>query len=242
MNTLDEEEAKNRVPTFIDGFDISMEGGVPKGYVVLISGQPGTMKSSIAFNALYKNAKNRGAHSLYVTLEQSRKNMIHHLGRMGMDYDEVKDFVSIVDLGLMRKKMENLDSNKTAWMELFKMYVKNLKDTMGYEILVVDSLPVLEIMAKFDDKRTEMFKMFEWFRDLGITTFLVSEVSSNPDVLYDENYLADGVISLRKERVGKVATQRHIIIDKRRATNHNTEHFMLMFKKGVFQVTQVITE
>lgn len=235
-----EESQEERVPTFIDGFDENMEGGVPKGYVVLISGQPGTMKSSIAFNALYKNAKKKNVNSLYVTLEQSRKNMIYHLKRMGMDYDEVKDYVSIVDIGLMRKKMENLDSNKTAWMELFKMYVKNLKDTVGYEILVVDSLPVLEIMAKFEDKRTEMFKMFEWFRDLEITTFLVSEVSQSLDVLYDENYLADGVISLRKERVGKVATQRHIIIDKLRATNHNTGYFMLMFKKGVFQVTQVI--
>ena len=46
---------KPRVKTYIQGLDEQMSGGVPKGHVVLISGMPGTMKSSVAFNILYNN-------------------------------------------------------------------------------------------------------------------------------------------------------------------------------------------
>ncbi|MCK4455626.1 MAG: KaiC domain-containing protein, partial [Thermoplasmata archaeon] len=56
----------DRVRTHIRGLDEQLQGGVPRGSVVLIAGKPGTMKSSVAFNILYRNAKeNRGG--AYVT-------------------------------------------------------------------------------------------------------------------------------------------------------------------------------
>ena len=43
-----------RVKTFIKGLDKEIDGGIPKGSIVMIAGKPGTMKSSLAFNILYK--------------------------------------------------------------------------------------------------------------------------------------------------------------------------------------------
>src|SRR5438093_9480588 len=45
-----------RVPTFVEGLDESLEGGIPWGHLVLIEGAPGTMKSSLAFSILLHNA------------------------------------------------------------------------------------------------------------------------------------------------------------------------------------------
>ena len=42
-----------RVPLYIEGLDDNIEGGVPEGHIILISGSAGTMKSSLAFNVLY---------------------------------------------------------------------------------------------------------------------------------------------------------------------------------------------
>ena len=42
-----------RIRTFIHGFDEKMSGGIPQGHVVLLAGEPGTMKSTIAFNIIY---------------------------------------------------------------------------------------------------------------------------------------------------------------------------------------------
>ena len=46
-----------RFKTYIKHFDGAMEGGIPKGHVVLVSGTSGTMKSSVILNMLYKNAQ-----------------------------------------------------------------------------------------------------------------------------------------------------------------------------------------
>ena len=51
--------ADDRIQTFIKGLDETMEGGVPKGHVVLLTGMPGSMKSSVGWNILHKNAKNK---------------------------------------------------------------------------------------------------------------------------------------------------------------------------------------
>src|SRR3990170_324441 len=64
-----------KVPTYIEGLDETLGGGLPAGHVILLSGLPGTMKSSLAYAILLGNARERGAKGLYVTLEQTRKSL-----------------------------------------------------------------------------------------------------------------------------------------------------------------------
>src|SRR6266568_561547 len=58
-------------------------------------------------------------------------------------------------------------------------------DVTGLEkrlsVLVIDSLPVLEVMGKFEDPREELFRLFEWLRDLGITSLLITEMEQDSD-------------------------------------------------------------
>ncbi|UCF09195.1 MAG: hypothetical protein JSW28_00930, partial [Thermoplasmata archaeon] len=51
-------------PTYINGLDKQLEGGIPEEHIVLIAGAAGTMKSSIAYNILYNNVKQNGADCL----------------------------------------------------------------------------------------------------------------------------------------------------------------------------------
>ncbi|HWM51682.1 MAG TPA: ATPase domain-containing protein, partial [Thermoplasmata archaeon] len=46
--------SRNRIKTYVRGFDDVLNGGVPEGYVVLVSGAPGTMKSSLTYSILYQ--------------------------------------------------------------------------------------------------------------------------------------------------------------------------------------------
>jgi RecA/RadA recombinase len=46
----------DRVRTYIAGMDEYLEGGIPRGFATLICGRPGSMKSSLAYSILYKNA------------------------------------------------------------------------------------------------------------------------------------------------------------------------------------------
>ena len=74
-----------------------------------------------------------------MTLEQSRENLNQQMESMGMNPDKVRDTVSVLDLGIIRKSLTQL-SAKGSWMQVFKMYAENLKASLGYEILVLDSL------------------------------------------------------------------------------------------------------
>ena len=230
------------VKTYIDGFDDKMQGGIPQGSVVLLVGQPGTMKSSVAFNILYNNAKEKGLRGLYVTLEQGSKSLSNHMTSLGMDPKNVSDHLEIIDIGLIRKKLTALADQ--SWVQVFKMYTKNLKETNDYQLLVIDSLPVLNVLAKFDNPREELFHLFEWLRDLGVTTILITEMT--PDTpkfaLHGEDFLADGIIYLRMAEIGDISVQRQIRCVKMRSVNHNGDYHSLLFDSGHFKATRSIAQ
>ena len=171
--------AEERIRTYVRGLDDQLQGGVPAGHVVLVAGKPGTMKSSFSFNMLYHNAKEDGRGAVYVTLEQSRESLLANMAGLGMDATGLEKRLSVLDLSLIRKKLKQL-SNK-SWIEVFKMYIDNLDKTVDIGILVIDSLPVLEVMGKFEDPRDELFRLFEWLRDLGITSLLITEMEQDSD-------------------------------------------------------------
>jgi len=231
-----------RIRTFIQGFDEKLGGGIPAGHIVLLAGEPGTMKSTIAFNVLYQNALREDRHGTYISLEQGRENLARHLASMSLNPRDVDDKVSLVDLGMIRRNLDGM-ADKT-WLEIFKMYASNLKRTLAYDILVVDSLPVLEVMAKFENPREELFQLFEWLRDLKATTILISELKPGSDDFgkNGEEFLCDGIIHTKMERVDDANIQRRIRCVKMRATGHSPNYYTLIFQNGVLQVTRILAE
>ena len=53
-----------RIKTRVTGLDERLEGGIPGGYLVLVAGPPGSLKSSFAYRILYYEALERGAKGL----------------------------------------------------------------------------------------------------------------------------------------------------------------------------------
>ena len=231
----------DRVRTFIQGFDDKLSGGIPEGSIVLVCGEPGTMKSTIVFNTLYHNALREGTRGVYMTLEQGRDGLSYHLRQLGLDPKDVEDRVSIVDLAMIRKTLEGTQG---TFFEIFRMYAANLKKTVGFQLLAVDSLPVLNTMAHFQNPREELFKLFEWIRDLDATVLLVQEMSTaqEPYGKFGEEFLADGIIALKMVSVDDANIQRRIRCVKLRGTAHSPNFYTLIFQNGQFQVTRVLGE
>jgi KaiC/GvpD/RAD55 family RecA-like ATPase len=237
------ENVNGRLKTHIEGFDRILEGGVPTGHIVLLAGTPGTMKSSLSYYMLYNHALENNVCSVYVTLEQSRESLLRQMEKMGMHTDSVKDQLNVLDLGIIRKKLKEISAG-SSWLHVFKSYLTNLKENLNYSILVIDSLEVLETMAEISNRRTELFYLFEWLRDLDATVFLISESSSERmmDGKFDEGYLSDGIIALKMQVIRDVETQRRIRCVKMRETNHDPSYYSLLYNGGKFQVTRVISE
>ncbi len=230
-----------RIPTFIMGFDQEMEGGIPKDSIVLVTGAPGTMKSSIAFSCLYWNAIRYGRKGIYFTLEQSRDNLLQHINHLGLDFSKVKRHISIVDLGFIRKNSP-LAETDAPLLEIFKTYAQNLKSSMDFDLLVMDSLPVLNLMTDLFKERRALFELLEWLRELEVTSFLISESPPEREEVNPEDFLADGIIHVKMARVQDVNIQRRIRIEKMRATRHSPHYFTLLFQDGEFQATRIIID
>ena len=235
--------ARNRIPTHIRGFDDAIGGGLPEGYVVLVSGAPGTMKSSLAFSVLYQNALRDGRKGAYFTLEQSKDLLLEHMASLGMADPKAWENLALLDMGNIRKNL-NLLQGRGTWLELFKMYCANVMKAEKLSCLVVDSLDVLETMAKMQDRRSELYFLFEWLRDLGPLTLLISEQpldigpSARPP---DEAYLADGIVQLDLHAASDLFVQRRIRVMKMRSTRHDTGYYALTYDDGGFEVAKAVS-
>lgn len=228
------------ISTAVKGLDEEIGGGIPPASIVLLSGTPGTYKSSMAFGILHDAAVKKGEVGLYVLLEQSMGSLLSQQEKMGRSLDEkVRKKIIVTDVGRIRAAMEKF-STGNDWMEALKSYVEYLVDQRKVSYLVIDSLPVLEILSGEGNRREFLFNLFEWIRNLGTTTFLIHEKPSLEVEYGEEEFLSDGVFQLTLSPVGEVDLQRRIRCIKMRGMEHNTSMFALELKNGRFRIAPAI--
>lgn len=235
-----------RVETHVEGLDEILNGGIPAGSVVLVTGAPGTMKTSLTYSILHANAL-QGTKGLYISLEQGRETLGDHLTGLGYRPADTAGSLSILDLATLRKKLAG--SAEQPWMDLFRMYTQGMRSSFPYELLVIDSLDALEILAKFRNVRRDLFDLIQWLRTLSCTTFLLGELPA--DALgartaatasfakHKEEYLADGILHLRLAAQGPFGMQRQLRVVKMRGTRHDADYHALVFEDG-FKVTRIM--
>lgn len=219
--------------TYVGGLDEKLDGGVPRGHVVLISGSPGTMKSSLAYSIIHSNARHGNVRGIYISLEQSRRSLAFQMERLGLCGQE--ENVAITDLARIRKAAPS--TTEQPWIEVIQRHVEFLSKSNKYSMLVLDSLPVLDVLSRVESRRNQLFYLFEWLRDLEMTSFIISEIMPDSRELHDEEFLADGIVYLSLEKVGAADIQRRIRIVKMRGMAHNTSVFNLEFRNQSFLIT-----
>jgi circadian clock protein KaiC len=233
-----------RVATHVDGLDELMGGGIPKGHVTMISGLPGTMKSSLAFSILHRNAAEGAPVGLYVTLEQTKASLARQMAGMGFEEPDAR--VGIVDGASIRKGLKT-DVPK-VWRDFLHRAFEIRRGVQEIDLLVLDSLEALEVLARFDNPRADLFGLFEWLRSLDLTSFILTEAPQETLLFpgegthhLDASYLADGVIHLKMHPVSDVAVQRRLRVIKMRGTAHETGYLALVFEDGTFGVTRAMS-
>jgi KaiC/GvpD/RAD55 family RecA-like ATPase len=247
-----------RVPLYVEGLDENMEGGIPEGHIVLISGSAGTMKTSMTFNVLYNEAL-RGRISIYCSLEQSYPSIIQQMINMNFDLTKInliiikdlseisiaisklkagKGGLVIVDVGVVRKEIKDVKvADNKSWLNVIKNVVKKIKDECGCHTFCLDSLSALYVLSRFENPRIELFYFFEFLRDLEITSFLISEAQPQSGKYSEyeiEEFLCDGIIYLRLTAFRRNVV-REISVVKMRSTTTNNDIFSLEFKHNRFQ-------
>ena len=255
----DRKEVK-RIKTYIEGFDEHIQGGIPEGFVVLISGLAGTMKSSLVFNIMYNEALH-GKTSLYISLEQSATSLLNHMINLEFSLDKInvvtindisklqstlskieslkgKGSMIIADLGAIRKQVTETKSDENRdWLNVIMNIVKKVKAAGQLDLFCLDSLSALYVLSRFEEPRGKLFHIFESLRDIEVTSFLISEMPLNKEKYSEyevEDYLADGIICLDLAHHQRKVL-REISVIKMRATACNNDVFSFEFSDGKFR-------
>ena len=256
-----------KIGSYIEHFDDALGGGFPKGHIVLIYGSAGTMKSSICFNILFNEilTGKKGAYisieqsslsllkqivSLGFDISKSNIEVLNDAedvlkGLAKLKPGEPKK-LTLVDFGTVRKflkKMQTKKSKNTPFalsndmMETIKEMIQTLVNRDLCDILVIDSLTAIYSLTELQDPRSEIFYLFEFFRDLGLTVFIISEENHESTRFSHfgiESYLADGIIHLQlTERNRKVTREVNVV--KMRSSSCNNDIFTLEFDGRKFR-------
>lgn len=229
-----------RLPTYIGGMDELLEGGVPRGSVVLFSGRAGSMKSSLAFSILWNLAKHLQLKCVYLSLEQRSDSLLRHMKKLGMDTEGL-DNLMVVDLGKLRDLTElDITLDQKDWMPNLLDGIKAYNENLGCDIVAIDSLDALYALSPMPNPRIKLFHFIEGLRDMSVTTFLITEIREEHTKFGHygiESFLADGIIHLDLQREGK-NVHLYIGIAKMRETNHSRDYFPLLVDKDGFNIVK----
>jgi len=224
-------EKIERVKTYIERLDGRLEGGIPKGTVSLICGTAGCMKTSLAYSILYKNAVEGNLKGLYITLEQEKQSLKRQMGTLGMEKES--ENMAVVDHKMIAEGLKG--GFELNWKEV-KKYVDEMVKKEGYDLMVIDPLNTLYSLAATGDPRSEVYLFFRELREIGLTSFLVSEMQQGGNKFSKygiADFLSDAIIHLDLKRE-KDVLERYLGVVKMRYTNHNLQYFPLFYNKDRF--------
>jgi KaiC/GvpD/RAD55 family RecA-like ATPase len=149
-----------------------------------------------------------------------------------------KGAMVMVDIGCIRKEIKDVKTaDNKSWLNVIKNVVKRIKEEVDCKLFCLDSLSALYVLSRFENPRIELFYLFEFLRDLEITSFLISECQPESGKFSEfeiEEFLSDAIIFLRLTPFRRNVV-REISIVKMRATACNNDIFSLEYKHDRFQ-------
>ena len=229
-----------RIPTRVAGLDERLDGGIPRGHIVLVAGPPGSLKSTFAYRILYREAKEHGAASLYLSMEQSRASLVAQMASLGMGPEDAKG-VHIIDVRALRREIEDL-REQPQWLLGLRRQLGRYKEEIGCDLLAIDSLDALYALTPMENPRNEVFHFFEELRELNATTFLVSEMGRDSVRMAHhgvEEFLADTIVHLRMREIDigmSTSVRRYIGVVKMRGVDHDLDYYPLIVEGGAFEI------
>lgn len=214
----DEKDLNDRVPTGIEGFDPLVEGGIPRGSLVLLAGNPGAGKTSFSARYLHYGVTQRNEPGIYVSFAESREAFFANSKRMNMEFTplEREHKFELLDFATPAIEKGAGDILTVVLSEISKIRAKRL---------VIDSFSALSQSFRLPiEARAVLHTVLgKMVRLAGCTTLLVVEkpLGENRTGTGIEEFVADGVISLTLEpRKGNLS--RKIQVVKMRGTKANT--------------------
>jgi circadian clock protein KaiC len=204
-----------QVGSGLPALDMLLGGGIEEGSSTLVSGPPGTGKSSVAVQFV-KAMTDRGQRAALFLFEESFNTLLNRSEGIGLDLH------TPYESGLLT--VHQIDPAEMSPGE-FSHAVCGAADE-GARVVVIDSLNgYMNAMPEAGFLATHLHEILTYLGQRGVVSFLVGVqqgiVGNNMSTGMDASYIADNVLILRYfEAQG--AVQKAISVFKKRGSAHET--------------------
>ena len=220
----------SKVKTGIPGLDSIISGGLKKDRSVIISGPPGSGKTTFGLQFLYSGAKDFDEPGVYITLSQNIDELKNDCKSFGWDFDDLisKDKILMIDARPFKIQDELIGRDDSLYRgeqipfeHLTKLLLSSIKRVEAKRV-VIDSVTILAM--QYSDKfymRQGLQGMIQALENYGVTSLIISEYSENHEIPL-EWFVTSGIIQLDNKMIENTVRQT-IQIKKLRGVEHSDQ-------------------
>ena len=199
--------SEERVPTGIAGLDERIDGGLPKGSLTVVGGEPGSGKTTLCAQFLHYGATEHDP-SVYVSFGENHTVFYSNMRLFGLDFEKCDHSFKYLDFMRMKSGSESVLAVLLQELEQFKT-----------RRLVIDSFTALSQTIRDVPEQLVVMDtiLSKILRGMGCTTLLtVEKRTGQPWLGFGfEEFVADGILMLERDTKSGI---RQIRIPKMRST------------------------
>jgi len=188
--------SETQVPIGISGLDEIFLGGVEQGNILLVEGAPGTGKTTLALEFIYRGASVYDEPGLIVSFELSPQKLLRDAKGFGWDFEKYQkeDKIKIIYTSplVILQELQSHDG-------VLSSEIKRL----GAKRLVIDGLTPLRLFGEIVNGRPfrdSLHLLVEGLQRLGVTAVLTKELPSSQTVealeFSHEEFVCDTIVRL----------------------------------------------
>jgi RecA-superfamily ATPases implicated in signal transduction len=215
-----------RVPTGIAGLDHLLEGGLPKGRSILVTGDPGTGKTIFALQFLFDGLK-RGEKGIYVSADESPIDVLEQAASLGWDLEarvEAKE-LAILNAGTYLSALPGAGKERQIDVQKAVGDLASFVTQTGAKRLVLDPAGPFVLLresnaARIQDQTRLLIKLLR--SSMNTTNILTSYAvprTGERSMHGIEEYMVAGAIVLEMIWRNDGQLARSLIVEKMRCTN-----------------------
>jgi circadian clock protein KaiC len=223
-----------RISSGVERLDTMLDGGYLRGTCTLISGAPGTSKTSLA-GAFAAAACNRRERTLFAIFDEGSEEMVRNLASVNVR------LARFVRSGLLR--IFSVAANGTT-PEALTLRISSLLDEHGARCLVVDPASALIHAGASEFAIDAVLGLLDFAKRRGVTVLMTS-VLDGSDPSQEESAIGISTIADTWMRLSYVAAagerNRALTIVKSRGTGHSNQVRELILSSNGLSLVDVYT-
>jgi KaiC/GvpD/RAD55 family RecA-like ATPase len=177
------------VSTGVAGLDAVLNGGLPSGRLHVVSGPPGSGKTTLSAQFITDGAR-RDETCLYVTMHETKRELVADMSSFSFGFDRAVSAGKVRFLDLTDEESRRALGQYGVEGGLTNRLAALIEET-NVDRAVVDSTMLLKQFV--EDPETEIIDFLTALKSTDATVLLISEMT-DPTAYADEHFLAHGVV------------------------------------------------